>query len=150
MYTCFPIGVDLRHGFNACRWRDCFSDEHYFATLLAVLGKENETDCKGFMMHVDWSRGGAHPRTYELREISAARWGTKPLSFPAVHMPSLWLHSPAIWYGPQLTCLLVPLQIEALAHAHGELRLPFCYQVSPLSLNKLLPPFWPGCSFLHQ
>ena len=55
------------------RWRDCFSDEHYFATLLAVLGRENETDCKGFMMHVDWSRGGAHPRTYELREISAAR-----------------------------------------------------------------------------
>ena len=56
-----------------CRWRDCFSDEHYFATLLAVLGRENETDCRGFMMHVDWSRGGAHPRTYELREISAAR-----------------------------------------------------------------------------
>ncbi len=42
-------------------------------TLLAVLCRENETDCRGFMMHVDWSRGGAHPRTYELREISAAR-----------------------------------------------------------------------------
>ena len=61
------------------RWRDCFSDEHVFATLMAVMGRENETDCKGFMMHVDWSRGGAHPRTYEQREISAARSAIRAL-----------------------------------------------------------------------
>ena len=70
-YSCIFCTLQVKK--LSCRWRDCFSDEHYFATLLAVLGRENETDCKGFMMHVDWSRGGAHPRTYELREISAAR-----------------------------------------------------------------------------
>ena len=42
-------------------------------TLLAYLGKEQETDCWGFMVNVDWSRGGAHPRTYEPEDIDADR-----------------------------------------------------------------------------
>jgi hypothetical protein len=29
------------------RRRVCFSDEHYVATLLAVHGRDNETDCRG-------------------------------------------------------------------------------------------------------
>ena len=37
------------------------ADEHYVPTLLAYLGKEQETDCWGFMVNVDWSRGGAPP-----------------------------------------------------------------------------------------
>ena len=57
----------------ACRWRDCFSDEHYFATLLATQGRDLESDCVGNLVNVDWSRGGAHPRAYTLREVSAAR-----------------------------------------------------------------------------
>ena len=55
------------------RWRDCFSDEHYFATLMAALGREDETDCHGYLTNVDWSRGGGHPRAYTEREVSAAR-----------------------------------------------------------------------------
>ena len=55
------------------RWRDCYSDEHYFPTLLASLGKDLETDCVGQLINVDWSRGGAHPRAYLVREVSAAR-----------------------------------------------------------------------------
>lgn len=71
-----------------CRWRDCFSDEHYFASLLAAQGRDNETDCKGFMMNVDWSRGGAHPRAYTPASISSdlfyrLRLPEKGCEFPA-------------------------------------------------------------------
>ena len=67
----------VRHGARCnhvtYRNRDCFSDEHYFPTLLAVKGLDQESDCKGLVMNVDWSRGGPHPRAYTLREVSAAR-----------------------------------------------------------------------------
>ena len=41
----------------------------------ATQGLDIETDCRGWVMHVDWSQNiyGAHPRSYTLREISAAR-----------------------------------------------------------------------------
>ena len=57
------------------RWRDCYADEHYFATLLASRGLDAETDCYGNIMHVDWSFGGAHPRAYTLREATSSRCG---------------------------------------------------------------------------
>ena len=62
-----------RFTLSSPRWRDCFSDEHYFATLLATQGRDAESDCQGNLVNTDWSRGGAHPRAYTLREISAAR-----------------------------------------------------------------------------
>ena len=47
-------------------WRDCFSDEHYFPTLMAVLGKEGETECQGWGVAAqDWSKEGAHPRAFK-------------------------------------------------------------------------------------
>ena len=49
------------------------ADEHYVPTLLAYLGKDQETDCWGFLVNVDWSRGGAHPRTYAVEDIDAER-----------------------------------------------------------------------------
>ena len=55
------------------RVRDCISDEHYIPTLLAVEGIENETVCgeEGWgVAAVDWSRGGAHPKSYRAREVS--------------------------------------------------------------------------------
>lgn len=42
-------------------------------TLLAYLGKDQETDCWGFLVNVDWSRGGAHPRTYAVEDIDTER-----------------------------------------------------------------------------
>ena len=40
-------------------------DEHYFATLLAVLGREPETECGGWGVAAqDWSKGGAHPKSF--------------------------------------------------------------------------------------
>lgn len=54
-------------------WRDCFSDEHYFPTLLAVLGRENETECEGWGVAAqDWSKGGAHPRAFNASEVTPA------------------------------------------------------------------------------
>lgn len=42
-----------------------FADEHYFPTLLAVLGRENETACGCWGMAAqDWSAGGAHPKSF--------------------------------------------------------------------------------------
>lgn len=41
-------------------------DEHYFATLLAVLGREGETECAGWGVAAqDWSKGGPHPKSFE-------------------------------------------------------------------------------------
>ncbi|PSC67186.1 beta-1,6-N-acetylglucosaminyltransferase enzyme [Micractinium conductrix] len=54
-------------------WRDCFPDEHYFPTLLAVLGREAETECAGWGVAAqDWSKGGAHPRSFKPAEVSPA------------------------------------------------------------------------------
>lgn len=49
------------------------ADEHYVPTLLAYLGKDQETDCWGFLVNVDWSRGGAHPRAYSVQDIDVSR-----------------------------------------------------------------------------
>lgn len=71
------------------RWRDCYSDEHYFATLLATKGLDAETDCEGQVMHVDWTFGGEHPRSYSVREATSARCHTCPVEL--AHVPSyLW------------------------------------------------------------
>lgn len=56
------------------RWRDCYSDEHYFATLLATKNLDHETDCEGQTMYVDWSFGGEHPRSYSIRETTSSRY----------------------------------------------------------------------------
>ncbi|KAL4426019.1 hypothetical protein ABPG75_010035 [Micractinium tetrahymenae] len=46
-------------------WRDCFPDEHYFATLFAVLGKEAEMECESWgVAEQDWSVPGAHPKSF--------------------------------------------------------------------------------------
>lgn len=88
------------------------------ATLMAALGREDETDCTGYLTNVDWSRGGGHPRSYMEREVSAARCAGTPcpslrpfLNFairpaPAIsldHIPcsserlaGIWMHCRAV------------------------------------------------------
>lgn len=63
-----PLASELLRSACSC------SDEHWLPTLIAALGREDETDCHGYLTNVDWSRGGGHPRSYEEKEISAARW----------------------------------------------------------------------------
>lgn len=55
------------------RMRDCISDEHYIPTLLSTLGLENEAACQTWgVVALDWSAGGAHPRTYSADEVTPA------------------------------------------------------------------------------
>ena len=55
---------------------DCYSDEHYIPTLLASAGRDNETDCLGYYVNVDWTKGGAHPRTYVVADVAPALFGS--------------------------------------------------------------------------
>lgn len=73
------------------RWRDCYSDEHYFATLLATKNLDEETDCEGQSMHVDWSFGGEHPRSYSVRETTSSRYPARDSSGLAEHKLSMTL-----------------------------------------------------------
>ena len=56
------------------RWHQCFVDEHYMPTLLAWLGKDAETDCKGHLADADWTRPGSHgfsgPYEYFPEDVS--------------------------------------------------------------------------------
>lgn len=58
--------------FDNMKHRKCFSDEHYFATLLSTKGLEEET-VPFFATNtmVDWSKGGAHPKSFRTEDISA-------------------------------------------------------------------------------
>lgn len=58
--------------FDHMTHRKCYSDEHYFATLLSTKGLENET-VPFFATNtmVDWREGGAHPKSFGKEEISA-------------------------------------------------------------------------------
>lgn len=54
-------------------WRMCVPDEHYFATLFSVMGKEDEANCASWgVVFADWSRGGSHPRVYTSSEATTA------------------------------------------------------------------------------
>ncbi|KDD76804.1 beta-1,6-N-acetylglucosaminyltransferase enzyme [Helicosporidium sp. ATCC 50920] len=68
------------------RYRDCFSDEHYFATLFTVLGMEQkEMNCEVWgIVSTDWSLGGAHPRAYQVEDVSVELVETK-LRAPLAH-----------------------------------------------------------------
>lgn len=65
-------------GVWVCRWRDCFSDEHYMPSLIAYKQLGHETDCVGRLVGVDWSLGGAHPRSYTAQDINPDKWAGLP------------------------------------------------------------------------
>ena len=54
----------------------CYSDENYIGTLLALLGKENRTDCLGFITHVNWNGvdvSEGHPSSYVPEEVTSGK-----------------------------------------------------------------------------
>ncbi|KAL9229243.1 hypothetical protein vseg_004729 [Gypsophila vaccaria] len=46
----------------------CYMDEHYFATLVAKIG--NNLNSNTSVTWVDWSRPGSHPRTFVRKDVS--------------------------------------------------------------------------------
>ena len=60
---------EQRRAAPPCRWRDCFADEHYMASLVAYLQLGHETDCAGFLVSVSWRGNSAHPVSYQPVEI---------------------------------------------------------------------------------
>lgn len=41
------------------------ADEHYFPTLLGLLGRQRETECSTWGVAAqDWSQGGPHPKSF--------------------------------------------------------------------------------------
>lgn len=49
-----------------CKLFCCPADEHYVPTLLASLGLENETYCRGWgLAYTDWSDNWIHPKSFK-------------------------------------------------------------------------------------
>lgn len=46
--------------------------------MLAYLEKDKETDCEGFLVHVDWGekKGPVHPHTYNIADVTVERYLT--------------------------------------------------------------------------
>jgi len=55
------------------RWNQCKVDEHYMATLLALQGRDFETDCKGYLVTSNWVLKGRHdggPHEWDTWEVN--------------------------------------------------------------------------------
>ncbi|KAK9907953.1 hypothetical protein WJX75_000484 [Coccomyxa subellipsoidea] len=66
--TCVEVDFDEELDRNY----ECYSDEHYMPVLLAYAGKQEETDCTGLIMNVDWEEGGPHPISYHPDNVTEA------------------------------------------------------------------------------
>ncbi|CAL8469170.1 g8711 [Coccomyxa elongata] len=64
--------VEVEYDEELDRSYECYSDEHYMPVLLAYMGKQDETDCRGSIMNVDWEEGGPHPITYLPDNVTEA------------------------------------------------------------------------------
>lgn len=89
------------------RWhRDCFSDEHYFATLLATFDKDSEGVCgsQGVSFTL-WESKSAHPKAFNQEEITMdlihkARHGLKSVrgqSLPVCHWQEAQLEAATLF-----------------------------------------------------
>ena len=47
-------------------------------SLLARLGLENETDCRGWLLHANWAKGGSHPKSYAIADVTPELCATYP------------------------------------------------------------------------
>lgn len=66
-----PSGLSSAHG--PCRLYNCYSDEHQLPIVLALAGRQEETDCTGHLSNVDWTPGGPHPRQFGPQEVTAKK-----------------------------------------------------------------------------
>ena len=74
VYKAFYDHCVYEWDFDNMKHRKCFSDEHYFATLLSIKGIEDETvPFYATNTMVDWSDGGAHPKSFGVEDVSAEK-----------------------------------------------------------------------------
>ena len=97
------------------RWhRDCFSDEHYFATLLATHDRDSEGVCESRGVSFTlWESKSAHPKAFSDKEITSelihkARSAPKSLSSGHLLPECRWQEAQM-----QAQSLFIPLE-EAL------------------------------------
>ena len=82
-------------------FRDCYSDEHYFATLLATHGRDNETDCLGGITYAHWEKwGDSHPKAWAPEEVTANLYGPTP---PDLSLPGCVVQCKVV-HGALRTC----------------------------------------------
>ena len=61
----------MPHCCHRSKWYQCYTDEHYFGTVLAVYGRGPETDCLGHSVAADWTVHSSHPHSYAPEEVNA-------------------------------------------------------------------------------
>ena len=54
------------------QWYSCYTDEHYFASVLSLYGRADQTDCMGHAIAADWSKHTVHPKSFAPEEVTAA------------------------------------------------------------------------------
>ncbi len=93
--------------------------------LLAYMGKQDDTDCRGSIMNVDWEEGGPHPITYLPDNVTEA-------TFRQLRKPDDCDSAAALRSTFHTLCMLCLLHLSATL---------------PLSL--ILPPIQFGCCGGH-
>ena len=97
------------------KWYQCYTDEHYFATVLALYGHERETDCLGHSVAADWSVQSSHPHSYEPEEVTATLCGFRCCSSHITPSAGAWHR--ILWKVSTLTCCKHKL-IDLIASQH--------------------------------
>jgi hypothetical protein len=67
--------------FDLLQHRKCFSDEHFFATLLSIMGVEDETiPFFKTATYVEWPQHSAHPKSFSSEEVTSGHLASKTRS----------------------------------------------------------------------
>ena len=73
--------VHRTHGLSeswCSKWYQCYADEHYFATVLALYRRDGETNCAGHLVASDWRQAKSHPRAYLPENVTAELCALEP------------------------------------------------------------------------
>jgi len=72
VYRSFEKHCKIGQDTELNRWMDCISDEHYFPTVLASAGLDDECSCNcNGIAYTDWSEKGAHPKSFSRADVSS-------------------------------------------------------------------------------
>ncbi len=137
----------------ASRWRECFSDQHYFATVLSFKGLENETFCHASIIN---SGGDASkPRMFPLESVNPDECVLLPgLSTVMLRCLDVPLHGGSIdlhGSGQQIIHAVLVHACVGQWTCHLGIVAPQSCQIMQLPATSLLftgacSPLFPGCA----